>query len=143
MSMNNNGYQSNWVGAIPQPQPPQPQPQPQNMQWGNQWYGQPPQQNTPPDNPFLVIPVQNDAVVDNYIIPKGYTAFFINYSNGVFWKRRLNDDGLTYDTVKHYFFTEEQFKQLQNQNAPCTNDEVAKLREDFDKLRKEFDDFIK
>lgn len=153
--MANNGYQSTWAGALPtnQSQPPQPTPvQPQtsqqmqpvqNQQWTNPWFNPQPQVQTP-DNPLIIIPVQSDAVVDNYIIPRGYTAFFINYANGIFWKKRQTDDGLGYDTVKHYFFTEEQFKQLQNQNAvPSNSDEINGLREELNKLRKEFEEFIK
>ena len=154
--MANNGYQSTWMGGIPsnQPQPLQPlqmqtqtQSQaasPQNQQWPNPWLNSQPQvQPASPDNPLIIIPVQSDAVVDNYIIPRGYTAFFINYANGVFWKKRQTDDGLGYDTVKHYFFTEEQFRQIQNGAANVNSDEIAGLREDLNKLRKEFDEFIK
>lgn len=155
--MANNGYQSTWVGGIPsnQPQPLQPlqmqtqtQSQaaspPQNQQWTNPWLNSQPQvQQSSPDNPLIIIPVQSEAVVDNYIIPRGYTAFFINYANGVFWKKRQTDDGLGYDTVKHYFFTEEQFRQIQNGATNVKSDEIAGLREDLDKLRKEFEEFIK
>ena len=152
--MANNGYQSTWMGGIPsnQPQPlqslqTQTQSQaasPQNQQWTNPWLNSQSQvQPASPDNPLIIIPVQSDAVVDNYIIPRGYTAFFINYANGVFWKKRQTDDGLGYDTVKHYFFTEEQFRQIQNGATNVNSDEISSLREDLDKLRKEFDDFIK
>lgn len=154
--MANNGYQSTWVGGIPsnQPQPLQPlqmqtQTQnqaasPQNQQWTNPWLNTQPQvQLSSPDNPLIIMPVQSDAVVDNYTVPRGYTAFFINYANGVFWKKRQTDDGLGYDTVKHYFFTEEQFRQIQNGATNVNSDEIAGLREDLDKLRKEFEEFVK
>lgn len=157
--MANQSYQSTWTGAIPgnQPQIPQNQnnqmmynqPQPQNgppvenmVPWG--WpMGPMPQNNN--SNLFIAI-AQSQEAVDNYPVGRGITAFLVNYPEGVFWTKRLKDDGLGYDTVKHHFCTDAEWEAMKSPmitNNSVSAEEFEKLQKDLAQLRVEFEDFIK
>lgn len=168
--MANNGYQPTWVGALPANQS---QPAPQMMQSpptmgqpavSDNGVGQPqtitnqvPQMQMPqwqapmmqswpmsvPESPLVIANVQSEEAVNNYIVSRGVTAFLINYNEGVFWTKRQNDNGLGYETVKHYFHTEEQATPRKIQNGGVSPEEFARLRDELDSLRKEFNEFIK
>ena len=94
---------------------------------------------------LFIAPVQSEEAVNNYPVARGVTAILINYSQGVFWKKRQTNDGLGYETVKHFFFTEEEFERLKVKNVQRENstNEIDSLKADLAKLRKEFEDFIK
>lgn len=137
------GYQPNWFGAMqntPQPQVQQPN------QNGQQNLFPPMMNNNQMNESYLFIaPVQSEEAVNNYPVARGVTAILINYSQGVFWKKRQTNDGLGYETVKHFFFTEEEFERLKVKNVQRENstNEIDSLKADLAKLRKEFEDFIK
>lgn len=163
---NNTGYQSTWTGSLPtnQVQPVQPmipssttigQPQfgdngqMQQPTLNNQFM--PTQQMQPwpvqapvPDSPLFIATVPSDEVVNSYPVARGVTAFLINYNEGVFWTKRQTDDGLGYKTVRHYFQVDDQNQPRRNQNGCSVTDEAfALLNERVDKLRHDFDEFIK
>lgn len=152
-------YQSSWTGALPNngwnapaPNPtPTPQPQPTmnsspntNTPMNNQQIA--PSQPWMPQPTLVIVPVQSEAVVDNYIVAPGVTAFLINYAKGVFWTKRQTQDGLGFDTIRHTFKVDDA-SVPQNQNGieapPIDQSEFIKLRDEVLKLRHEFDDFMK
>lgn len=159
MANNNGGYQSTWAGALPANQPqvaaPNPQPQPAQApapqpmaqpQYVAPMYQAMPQSwgMMPVDNSLIIAPVQSEEAMLNYIVPRGVTAFLINYNERVFWKKRQTDDGLGYDIVRHRFFTDEEYSNQKNQSeSPVSAEEFARLEEKFNLLRKDFDDFMK
>lgn len=154
--MANQPYNSTWIGAMPQnttPVPPQnqntqmmqssPPPQEQMNPWAWQM-GPMPQNNI---SNLFIAPVSSQDVVDNYIVARGVTAFLINYAEGIFWVKRLKDDGLGYEITKHRFCTEEEWNTRMNPPSVPSNgvsmEDFEKLQKDIAKLRVDFDEFIK
>ena len=134
-----NNYQPNWAGAMSQPQQSvstnylnQNYSQGQGVQYaGTTGWNQPVQY---PNN-VIIVPIQGEEAVHNYIVARGVTAFLIDYNNRVFWKKRQTDDGLGYETVKHYFFTEDEYKAENGQNGSYVSiDEFNELKKTVDEL---------
>lgn len=138
--MSTNSYQPNWAGVM------NPQQQSTNTNYLNQNYSQgqgvsyagssPSMFNQPPQYPNIVIvPIQGEEAVHNYIVGRGVTAFLIDYTNRVFWKKRQTDDGLGYETVKHYFFTEDEYNADKIQNGGYVSlDEFNELKKTVSEL---------
>lgn len=145
----NQPYQSNWAGALQNNAAPL---QPQNQNGPQNFMSAPniPWNNQPATDSYLFIaPVQSEEAVDNYPVARGVTAILINYSKGIFWKKRQTNDGLGYETVKHYFFAEDDFNRMRAQQKeqantqPDKNEEFENLRSEVLRLRRDFDDLMK
>lgn len=138
-------YTSNWTGAMAQtPRTPIQNGQMPN-QFGNQMNNGFNTFSFNP-NPLIIVPVSNEQAVNNYLVERGVTAFLINYKDGIFWTKRLNDNGLGYDVVKHKFYVDVEKPRMETQQPTNPIDSQAQLtaiQEELAKLRKEFDEFIK
>lgn len=107
-------------------------------------------------NNIPVYPMQAKEGAEQYPIPNGTTALFMNYNGRKFWLKTQHQNGLSYDLQEMIFFTPEELVQFQNQirssaaqQAQQNQQEQASApvdyvkREEFDALKKAFEEFIK
>lgn len=103
------------------------------------------------------IPVYNMATkegAEQYLIPAGTTAMFMNYNARKLWMKTMHQNGLSYDFEDLTFFTNAELQQYtqqiqkqtldsqtSNQNPVKTEEFVS--RREFDELKKQFEEFIK
>lgn len=140
-----NGYQSNWTGAMVQNSQVTNQNGQQPFQFNNQQNSGFTPFNFNP-NPLMIVPVSNEEAVNNYLVERGVTAFLINYKDGIFWTKRLNENGLGYDVIRHRFCIDEDKPQVEAQKPTqfeLMQKELMAMQEELISLRKEFDEFIK
>lgn len=125
--------------------------------FGNRMNGTPQTQPVIQPSNILVIPASSDEVANDYPLAAGTTAMLMNYPGRRFWLKTQHANGLSYDMERCYFFTEAEFKQLQEQlqklNPPVeqtqtTSDFVSRsefleLKKANDELKKLVEEFIK
>ena len=103
------------------------------------------------------IPVYNMATkegAEQYPIPAGTTAMFMNYNARKLWMKTMHQNGLSYDFEDLTFFTNAELQQYTQQiqkqtldsqtgsQSPVKTEEFVSRRE-FDELKKQFEEFIK
>lgn len=108
-------------------------------------------------NNIPVYPMQAKEGAEQYPIPNGTTALFMNYNGRKFWLKTQHQNGLSYDLQEMIFFTPEELVQFQNQIRSSATQQVQQeqknaqteshaeyvKREEFDALKKAFEEFIK
>lgn len=96
---------------------------------------QTPQSQTPRSNTMtFVVPVQSKEAAASYPVAAGNTVLFMDYIGKKFWLKTTDANGITQSLVEHSFVVE-------TEQPPSTVSYVTK--EEFDALKKQFEDFIK
>ena len=127
-----------------------------NIFGGNQGYGgnqnfgqnfgeqQYPQNIQPNDIRVYSMPTREGA--EQYPVPAGRTAIFMNYNSRRFWIKTQNPNGLSYDLQDMIFFTPEELQNYTEQIKAAPQASQATeyaTKKEFDELKKQFEEFIK
>ena len=123
--------------------------------------GSQPQQYSGPQAPYMqtsgygqtqnngaiyAYPTTSRENVEVYPVPANSTAVFINYSGRKLWIKTEHANGLAHDIEEMILFTPSELQQytqqLQNKNPPAPKAEYVS-KEDFEALKKQFEEFIK
>lgn len=102
-------------------------------------------------NSIPVYPMQTREGAEQYPLPPGSTAIFMNYNGRKFWTKTMHPNGLTCDLDEMIFFTQNELQQYNQQIAqqvqqqtpviPSNTDYVS--RKEFDELKKQFEELMK
>lgn len=93
-----------------------------------------------------VIPISTREAVEQFPMAPSSTIVFMNYNARKLWIRSQHYNGLSYDIEEFTMLTNQDLQNFQaqaqqNQNSFDTTNFVTK--EEFDKLKKSFEEFIK
>ena len=129
---------------------------PNNIFGGNQGYstsqgfsqnfgGQQYPQNIQP-NDIRVYSMNTREGAEQYPVPVGSTAIFMNYNGRKFWIKTQNTNGLSYDLQEMIFFTPEELQNYTEQIKATPQASQATeyaTKKEFDELKRQFEEFIK
>lgn len=95
--------------------------------------------------------MQTREGAEQYPLQPGSTAILMNYNGRKFWIKTQHPNGLAYDFEEMIFFTPAELQQYnqqiiqQAQQSQPTVNQVADYvsRQEFDDLKKQFEEFIK
>lgn len=93
--------------------------------------------NSPPSQTsqsISVVPVQGLDAAKSYPVGAGNTVVLMDYSNGKFWVKSTGMDGLTQSMTAYLFYPESEEK---------AERPIYATKEEFEALKKQFEEFIK
>ena len=101
-------------------------------------------------NGIPVYSMQDRNGAEQYAIPPGSTAIFMNYNGRKFWMKTMHPNGLSYDFEELIFFTQNELQQYNQQIAQQAQQQTLTTqavdyvsRTEFEALKKQFEEFIK
>lgn len=81
---------------------------------------------------MVLVPVQNETVVNTYLVGAGNTVAFVDFNNGLMWLKATTSQGIP-EPVRKFELTEITPKAPADENS-VSREEFTALNNKFDKL---------
>lgn len=94
-----------------------------------------PQPTRPATPTTIVVPVSSADAAKAYPVAPGVTVLLMNYPGREFWVKTTGVDGFTQTMISHKFLVE-------SDSSRATTEQFVS-REEFEALKKQFEEFIK